>query len=148
MTQKQCDYQKLLEFVRLVSTPKRADGTYNYCREALEQQAEQLLDDVDGVYCNECQACGVEGCCNPPQCKYLNQYQGNYDDLIKEVEELRKHNAKMQIAIIDEIVSESEAMGLYDDPPGPRTKLVDLLPEAKREAWEARMKEFKEREDE
>lgn len=37
---------KLLEFVRLVATPHRADGTYNYCREALEQRATQLLADI------------------------------------------------------------------------------------------------------
>lgn len=32
-----------LAFVQLASTPKRADGTYNYCREALEQKANQIL---------------------------------------------------------------------------------------------------------
>lgn len=34
---------KLENFVRLVATDKRSDGTYNYCREALEQQAKELL---------------------------------------------------------------------------------------------------------
>lgn len=32
-----------LAFVQLASTPKRADGTYNYCREALEQKANEIL---------------------------------------------------------------------------------------------------------
>jgi hypothetical protein len=34
---------KLREFVELTATPKRPDGTYNYCREALEQKAKELL---------------------------------------------------------------------------------------------------------
>ena len=31
------------EFIRLIATPKRPDGTYNYCREALEKKAKELL---------------------------------------------------------------------------------------------------------
>lgn len=32
-----------LQFVQLAATPKRADGTYNYCREALEQKANEIV---------------------------------------------------------------------------------------------------------
>lgn len=41
----ECEDQqtKLLEFVHLVASPKRPDGTYNHCREALEQRANELL---------------------------------------------------------------------------------------------------------
>jgi len=35
--------QELENFVSLVATGKRSDGTYNYCREALEQKAKELL---------------------------------------------------------------------------------------------------------
>lgn len=35
--------QELENFVRLVANGKRPDGTYNHCREALEQQAKELL---------------------------------------------------------------------------------------------------------
>jgi hypothetical protein len=35
--------QTLENFVSLVATGKRSDGTYNYCREALEQKAKELL---------------------------------------------------------------------------------------------------------
>lgn len=40
-----CDEQRLelLAFVELVANGKRPDGTYNYCREALEQKAKELL---------------------------------------------------------------------------------------------------------
>lgn len=41
------DLQELLSFVRLVATPKRSDGTYNYCREALEEQAKELLEKLN-----------------------------------------------------------------------------------------------------
>lgn len=37
-------YFEVLSFLQRVATPKRADGTYNYGREALEQQARDLLD--------------------------------------------------------------------------------------------------------
>ena len=37
---------KLREFVELVSNGKRPDGTYNYCREALEKKAEELLKEL------------------------------------------------------------------------------------------------------
>ena len=39
----QIKIQTLENFVRLVATGKRPDGTYNYCREALEQKAKELL---------------------------------------------------------------------------------------------------------
>jgi hypothetical protein len=35
--------QTLENFVSLVATGKRPDGTYNYCREALERKAKELL---------------------------------------------------------------------------------------------------------
>lgn len=44
---KEMDLQKLLSFVRLVASPKRNDGTYNYCREALEQKANKLLEEIN-----------------------------------------------------------------------------------------------------
>jgi hypothetical protein len=34
---------KYREFVELAATPKRPDGTYNYCREALQLKAKELL---------------------------------------------------------------------------------------------------------
>lgn len=145
----QCDYQKLLAFVKMIAYGETTS------RETLEADARDLLDDVDGVYCKECSACGCEGCCNPPQCKYLNQYQGDYDDLVKanaelqaKFEKLERYNEQLHQASMNMMVAENQAMGFYDNPPGPRKKLVDLLPESKRKAWEARMKEFKEREDE
>ena len=39
----QIKIQTLENFVRLVANGKRPDGTYNYCREALEQKAKELL---------------------------------------------------------------------------------------------------------
>ena len=36
----------LLQFVELVATPKRPDGTYNYCREALESRAAEVLKKI------------------------------------------------------------------------------------------------------
>ena len=36
----------LLQFVELVATPKRRDGTYNCCREALEIKAKQVLEEI------------------------------------------------------------------------------------------------------
>ncbi len=40
---------KLREFVELVSNGKRPDGTYNYCREALEKKAQQLLEELKQI---------------------------------------------------------------------------------------------------
>ena len=40
------EYGKLRSFVELVATGKRPDGTYNYCREALEKKAQQLLKEL------------------------------------------------------------------------------------------------------
>ena len=40
---------KLREFVELVSNGKRPDGTYNYCREALERKAQQLLEELKEI---------------------------------------------------------------------------------------------------
>lgn len=40
------EYEKLRSFVCLVATGPRSDGTYNYCREALQQRAESVLADI------------------------------------------------------------------------------------------------------
>jgi len=40
---------KLREFVELVSNGKRPDGTYNYCREALEKKAKDLLEELNQI---------------------------------------------------------------------------------------------------
>ena len=40
---------KLREFVELVSNGKRPDGTYNYCREALEKKAKDLLEELKQI---------------------------------------------------------------------------------------------------
>jgi hypothetical protein len=40
---------KLREFVELVSNGKRPDGSYNYCREALEKKAQQLLQELKQI---------------------------------------------------------------------------------------------------
>lgn len=37
------DNREYRAFIERVATGKRVDGTYNYCREALEQQAKELL---------------------------------------------------------------------------------------------------------
>ena len=36
-------YNKYRAFIERVATGKRPDGTYNYCREALEKEAKELL---------------------------------------------------------------------------------------------------------
>lgn len=38
--------QEMLSFIQLVATPKRPDGTYNYCREALEKKAKDILTNM------------------------------------------------------------------------------------------------------
>lgn len=40
------EYEKLHSFVCLVATGLRPDGTYNYCREALQRRAESVLADI------------------------------------------------------------------------------------------------------
>jgi hypothetical protein len=40
---------KLREFVALVANGKRPDGTYNYCREALEKKAKGLLQELKQI---------------------------------------------------------------------------------------------------
>jgi len=37
-------YFEVLSLLQRVATSKRSDGTYNYCREALEEQARELLN--------------------------------------------------------------------------------------------------------
>ena len=39
-------YTQLYSFVELVSNGPRPDGTYNYCREALQKRADQLLNEL------------------------------------------------------------------------------------------------------
>jgi hypothetical protein len=43
------EYEKLRNFVELVSNGKRPDGSYNYCREALEKKAQQLLQELKQI---------------------------------------------------------------------------------------------------
>jgi AAA+ ATPase superfamily predicted ATPase len=43
------EYEKLRSFVELAATGKRPDGTYNYCREALEKKAQQLLEELKQI---------------------------------------------------------------------------------------------------
>jgi hypothetical protein len=43
------EYEKLRNFVELVSNGKRPDGTYNHCREALEKKAQQLLEELKEI---------------------------------------------------------------------------------------------------
>lgn len=43
------EYEKLRSFVELVSNSKRPDGTYNYCREALEKKAKDLLEELKQI---------------------------------------------------------------------------------------------------
>jgi hypothetical protein len=43
------EYEKLRSFVELVSNDKRPDGTYNYCREALEKKAKDLLEELKEI---------------------------------------------------------------------------------------------------
>lgn len=38
--------EEFLNFIMLVSSGKRPDGTYNYCREALEIKAKDLLKNL------------------------------------------------------------------------------------------------------
>jgi hypothetical protein len=40
------EYEKLHSFVRLAASGPRSDGTYNYCREALQKRAENVLADI------------------------------------------------------------------------------------------------------
>jgi hypothetical protein len=39
-------YFQLLQFVERAAVGERSDGTYNYCRKALEIEAKQLLTDL------------------------------------------------------------------------------------------------------
>jgi len=39
-------YAQLYSFVELVSNGPRPDGTYNYCREALQKKAKELLEEL------------------------------------------------------------------------------------------------------
>ena len=43
------EHEKLRSFVELAATGKRPDGTYNYCREALEKKAQQLLEELKQI---------------------------------------------------------------------------------------------------
>lgn len=43
------EYEKLRSFVELASNGKRPDGTYNYCREALEKKAKGLLQELKQI---------------------------------------------------------------------------------------------------
>lgn len=39
----------LVQFVELVATPMRSDGTFNYCREALQKKAIETLNKIRKV---------------------------------------------------------------------------------------------------
>lgn len=43
------EYEKLRSFIELVANGKRPDGTYNYCREALEKKAKGLLQGLKQI---------------------------------------------------------------------------------------------------
>lgn len=43
-------YEKLRAFVELVANSPRPDGTYNYCREALQQRAEAVLKEIKKLH--------------------------------------------------------------------------------------------------
>jgi hypothetical protein len=43
-------YEKLRSFVELVANGPRPDGTYNYCREALQQRAETVLKEIKKLH--------------------------------------------------------------------------------------------------
>ena len=43
-------YEKLRAFVELVANGPRPDGTYNYCREALQQRAEAVLKEIKKLH--------------------------------------------------------------------------------------------------
>jgi len=43
------EYEMMRSFIELVSTGKRPDGTYNYCRQALEIKARLLLNDLQDL---------------------------------------------------------------------------------------------------
>ncbi len=47
-------------------------------------------EDDNTVYCKECTACGVHGCCPMNSCHYLDQYQGNYDELAQKNQRLEE----------------------------------------------------------
>ena len=43
-------YEKLRAFVELVANGPRPDGTYNYCRKALQQRAETVLKEIKKLH--------------------------------------------------------------------------------------------------
>ena len=45
---------KLRSFVELVASGPRPDGTYNYCREALQKRAQALLEELKQASTNLC----------------------------------------------------------------------------------------------
>ena len=40
------EHEKMRSFIELVSNGPRPDGTYNYCREALQKKAKELLEEL------------------------------------------------------------------------------------------------------
>mgnify|MGYP000931512640 CR=1 FL=1 len=46
-----------------------------------------MSDEIEeeSPYCAECGACGIDGCCPPHRCKYLDQYQGDYAEMAEDV---------------------------------------------------------------
>jgi len=47
LTQLSSDYFELLQFTMTVANGTRSDGTYNYCREALEIKAKDVLSKIN-----------------------------------------------------------------------------------------------------
>ena len=40
------EQERMRSFIELVSNSPRPDGTYNYCREALQKKAKELLEEL------------------------------------------------------------------------------------------------------
>lgn len=78
------------------------------------------LDENISFYCELCGACGESGCCPPSRCKYLEQYKGDYDELLEDNERLHKEveslTRQLREKALEELTRLSQEMGLYDDP--------------------------------
>lgn len=59
-------------------------------KEEVKQLNIELSLTANPIYCENCNACGESGCCRPSRCLYVDQYQGEYDDLVKENERLQE----------------------------------------------------------
>jgi DNA repair exonuclease SbcCD ATPase subunit len=64
-------------------------------RDQLKEALEQATREREfNPYCDNCGACGVDGCCPAPKCKYFKEYTGDVGaklaDAVDELRELRK----------------------------------------------------------